>query len=115
MGSHDGNRGEACPQATFKKAEEVIDDEHIEQDDGEPVAALRHALQVLHHGGVERAAQHGHGKEEEDDGGHRLHAHLLGQQRPQRGEVPHQAGLVGQEAADEEEQRHAEHDEELHG
>ena len=96
--------------------EEVEREEHVEEDEGEPVAGFHRGGEGL----VEvvderRGGDHRQEKQEEHGCGDDLHAQFLQGEFPQRTGIPDATRLVGQEAADEEEQGHAEEQEELQG
>ena len=87
----------------------VYEEENLEQGDGEPVAELA----VVGDEGVEIGSKVGVGIEEaEDEGGDELYQQFLPAHAPPGVAVPFDAGLVCDEAADEEEEGHAERHEE---
>ena len=70
-------------QSVLDKREEVIDDKHPEQGDGEPVAALGGRMEVGNDIVKEVGADDGTVEQEEHSGGDNLHTQLLQQELPQ--------------------------------
>ena len=94
-------------QPMNQQGEGVVADEHVEQHERKPVAVLVGAA----HGGQEgidevRLSNDDKGTQE-DERGQELDAHLLPEQLTRIGQRPTERSLIGHEAADEEEQRHA--------
>ena len=93
-------------------AGQIVDDEHVQEHPGEPIAHLGGTLQGIFHRPPELGTpEHDEGAEEDHRGQH-LYLHLLPRQPQGVGPRPLEVGLVGQETTDEEEQGHAEQDEE---
>ena len=107
-----GNLGKQRQQLALGVREKIVDDEHPEQGDGEPVAALRGRMEVADEAVGKVIANQRTEQHEEDGRWDELHPQLLEQQLPEIVGIPHLCGFVGQESADEEEQRHAEQQEE---
>ena len=103
------------PQLALQIGEQVVDNEHIEQGDGEPVATLQRRVELQDDGIDEIIEEHSHTKEEEHHRRDDLYAKLLTHQATEVGKVPYLRGLIRQESADEEEQRHTEKDEKRQG
>ncbi len=84
---------------------ERIDEEELEQGQGEPVAILSHIQGFL---GDMSVLEEPDEQEEEEHGGDNLHHELLGEEVLDEIPIPGSSGLVQHPTADEEEQRHAE-------
>lgn len=89
-------------------SEEVVDDKHPQQGDGEPIASLGGRVEIGNNGIHEVGRHHSTEQEEEAGGGNNLHLQLLDEQLSEIVDIPHLCGLVSQESTDEEEQRHTE-------
>ncbi len=96
--------------------EEVEREEHVEQDEGEPVAGFHRGGEGLVEAVDEgRGGDHRQEEQEEHGCGDDLHAQFLQSELAQRMGIPDTTRLVSQETADKEKQGHAEEQEELQG
>ena len=125
--------GDVCPQAddpqdddggvfgAFAEALEegchhVVDEEHLEEHPSEPVAVFGGCLHGTHPPHIEGVGGAQHDEDaEEDQCGQYLHLDFLPREGSKALGCPEPVCLICQEAADEEEQRHAEKHEEGEG
>ena len=94
-------------QAMKQQGEGIIADEHIEQHERKPVTSLVGTMYGRQEGINEVRLPDDDEGAQENERGQQLYAHLLPEQLARIGERPTERSLIGHEAADEEEQRHA--------